>query len=682
MRIPHVAVYIRVSTTDQVMDGLSLEQQQATILAKIRELHGEAFTYELFADQGISGGLGPKPWQSERKPKDRKKLWEMLVGLKAGKFTHVAAYRLDRIYRNYAGFITLYNEIMQPKGIDFILVADHFDKSLGGQMAQGVLAQVAEYQRLQNSDNIKRVLDYRRNQGYYQGTIPFGWRKEEPDEHAGRRPNIFPVPAECEVVKRIAEMYLSGLSEEGIAKQLNAENIPHKKSIGKWRSNTVSLVLNNPTHAGLVRTPDGNLIKGIHFENRFYDESLLGQIQAKAERCRKRLRGVARTQPFRLFSGLAVCGHCGKKLQGSFHTSHPGYRCLGRSGSSDGAHVYISAKTLEQLVVQELASLAADPEIYDSIESEIETLVRGQGQKASKRAAEIRKSLTEWTCREDIILDSLAKKVLSQPQARRKLAEIEDAKLKFETELAEIDRSLEQADSHEMLIRRAKAALPKFDKIWENLTDAEQRESLHLIIEDLKIFAKEGRKWIELKLVFRNSPAEIEVLHGAERYRSGKLDGASSLTPRELAALKHLGDGADYVQVSRYFDTTPTNVHALLRRACQKLGVNTFAEAAAKAGPTIKRLQSQLPLFGRIEAPKHVPRRLRVMEYQILVLSAEGKGIKDIALQTGISSERVKTMLDSALAKLNVKGAAAGMNKLSKDDSLIPVTMTNRRRVG
>ena len=114
----------------------------------------------------------------------------------------------------------------------------------------------------------------------------------------------------------------------------------------------------------------------------------------------------------------------------------------------------------------------------------------------------------------------------------------------------------------------------------------------------------------------------------------------------------------------------------------QKLNAKSVADAVALAAPTIRRLTSQLPLYGKIEAPKHSPKRLKVMEYQILSLAAEGKGTKEIALHTGVSGERVKAMLDSALTKLDVKGAVAGMNKLSKDDSLIPVTMSNRRRRG
>lgn len=271
---------------------------------------------------------------------------------------------------------------------------------------------------------------------------------------------------------------------------------------------------------------------------------------------------------------------------------------------------------------------------------------------------------------------------MSQQQAKRKLNDIANQKLELECELAEIDKMLQNTHSQDQLIRAAKAVLPKFDQVWNYLTDAERREALHLTIEKLKVFAKEERKWIELKLVFKEAPFEIEVLRGAERYRSGKLDGVASLTPRELACLKHAGDGAHYTQIAKYFEFSPTNAHALLRRAVQKLSAKHIDEAVKIAIPTIRRLQGQLPLFGRIEAPKHSPKRLKVMEYQILGLAADGKGAKDIALQTGINVERMNLMLSSALEKVGVKGAVAAMNKLGKDDSLLPVTMVNRRRKG
>jgi DNA invertase Pin-like site-specific DNA recombinase/DNA-binding CsgD family transcriptional regulator len=683
MSLPTIAIYARVSTEEQIKDGTSFKNQPSQVMAHLDKLFGKGkYLYEIFEDEGKSGALGPRPWATARKARERKGLWEMLQRLKAGEFTHVAATRIDRLYRDKLGFLGLYKEVIQPKGIKLVLAFETFDDTLAGRLAQGMVSEFAEFMREQISENIKANLDSRRKEGYYQGTIPFGWRKEEPHEYAGRRPNIQPVPEEGEVVKRIVEMYLSGRSELAIARILNAENVSHKRSTGNWRQNTVNLVLTCPLHAGLVRDGDGNLIPGLHFENRYYDERTLSQIMARIERNRTRLKGVSHTQPHRLFSGIAVCGHCGKRLQGSFHTDHPGYRCLGRVQSFDGSHVYISAKKLEQLVVAQLASLAREPEVLVAIESEIDSLVRGQDDALTKRAKEISSALQNLVTQEDKVIEGHVKRLFTEDVIKRKLKQIEEDRLTLNTELVQIDKALSQRATRSALIRNAKAALPKFDAIWDRMEDHEQREALHLSIRELKVFATDERKWIELNLVFKEEPIVIEVLRGAERYRTGKLDGPGSLTPRELAALKHAGDGANYVQIAKYFDSTPTNAHALLRRAMQKLNAKSVPDAVAMAAPTIRRLQSQLPLYGRVEAPKHSPKRLKVMEYQILNLSAEGKGVKEISLQSGISVERVSLMLESALTKLSVKGAVAGINKLSKDDSLIPVTMSNRRRRG
>ncbi|MBL8065635.1 MAG: recombinase family protein, partial [Chthonomonadaceae bacterium] len=71
-RVPHVAIYIRVSTIEQADDGLSKDAQPALCLKKLDEVFGAGhYTYEVFEDLGRSGSLGPMPWDTERKKKDR-----------------------------------------------------------------------------------------------------------------------------------------------------------------------------------------------------------------------------------------------------------------------------------------------------------------------------------------------------------------------------------------------------------------------------------------------------------------------------------------------------------------------------------------------------------------------------------------------------------------------------------
>ena len=683
MKIPHVAIYVRVSTTDQVDEGMSLASQPALVIRRLDEVFGEGrYTYETFTDEGKSGGCGPKPWDTVRKSRDRKGLWDMLQKLKADAFTHVAAFRLDRIYRDKLGYEGLFSEIMKPKGIQFILVADTFDQSLSGRLTQGILAEIAEFQRLQISENIKQNLDYRRAQGYYLGTIPFGWRREMPEEHLDRRPNIQPVDEEQSVVVRIKELYLGGMSERAIATRLNEERVPHKRSVGKWQSNTVNLVLINPTHVGLVRQADGSLLKGLQFDHRFYDESDLALIHARLERNRKRLKGVSHTQPFRLFSGIVYCGHCGKKLQGSFHTDSPAYRCLGMGASTSGSHVYISANILGSLIVAELAALACSPAVQLQIENQIESLVRGQDEQLSKRAAEVRAARGEIEKKQDALVEAIAERIVSQSLARKKIDELEKAGLRLDSELYELDNQLNQSASRAEQILNAKRAIHRFGELWDRLSDAEQREALHVVIERIDVFAEADRKWLSIKFVFSDNPTIIEVLRGAERYRAGKLDGVASLTPRELAALKHFLDGANYVQIGRYFESTASNAHSLLGRSAKKLGVATVEQAAKLAEPMIRRLQNQLPLFGSSGPAQHAPKRLKVMEYQIIGLSADGLRTNEISLRTGIDEPRVKSMLESGLAKIGAKSAKGAATKLAQDERLLPLSMNNRKRTG
>lgn len=688
MSIPHVAIYRRVSTMAQADDGISLENQPGMVLQELDRRFGKGgYTYEVFTDEGKSGGSGPKPWATIRRPRDRKGLFEMIQRLTNGEFTHVAAYHPDRIYRDHLGHLALYSEIMKPRGIQFVFVTGSFDTTSEGLFAQGVIAGVAELQRHQISENIRRNLECKRKEGYYLGTVPFGWRREEASECPGRRTNIIPVPRELEVVLRIKDLYLSGMGTQAIANTLNREGVPHKRTVGCWNGNTVSIVLTNPTHVGLVRQSDGSLAPGLHHEYRAYDESTLAQIMGRLDRNRKRLKGVAHTQPFRLFNGIAFCGHCGKRLQGSFHTESPGYRCLGNGSSDDGSHVYISAKVLEKLVVAELGALARSPEMQAQIDERIEVLIRSQDKDLLKRLAKVRSALKETDEKTGRIVDAIAARVLSNATARKQIQNLDVSSQILREEEIATEAQLAASNQREDQVRAAKRALHRFTEVWAHLSDSEQREALHIAIERLEVFARDERKWLHVKFVFNVAPVEIEVLRGAERYRSGKLDGVASLTARELAALKHTLDGADYKQIAHYFESSPTNAFALLNRACQKLGIEVpgakgHREAAKRAEHHIRRVQSQLPLFGRAPRVKYSAIRLATMEYQVLILAAEGKSKPAISAHTGISEERVTTLLVSALKKLDRKSAKTALKRLEAEEKFLPFSMSNRRRIG
>lgn len=330
----------------------------------------------------------------------------------------------------------------------------------------------------------------------------------------------------------------------------------------------------------------------------------------QSERNRNRLSSVNHAQPFRLFSGIAFCGHCGKKLQGSFHTSSPGNRCLGTEASAEGSHVYVSTASLEELLVAELGRIAISEELITQIEDRIEVLIRNQDDALRSQLVKLRTGLQENREKTGRIVEAIGNGVLPNSVARSQIRLLEEEALHFTQEELAIEARLASISNRADQIRSAKQALHKFTEVWNHLTDSERREALHVSIEKLEVFAQEERKWIAVKFVFNEEPVEIEVLRGAERFRSGKLDGEATLTARELAALKHVLDGANYVQIAKYFESSPRNAHALLRRACQMLSVKKPLDAAQRVEPHIRRVASQLPLFGKASLVKHTKETL------------------------------------------------------------------------
>lgn len=81
---------------------------------------------------------------------------------------------------------------------------------------------------------------------------PYGYKKVARKE--GRRTcyTLEPIPEQAEVVKRIFELYASGLGAVKIADQLDAEHIPSPTGM-RWPRETIPGILANPHYIGKVR---------------------------------------------------------------------------------------------------------------------------------------------------------------------------------------------------------------------------------------------------------------------------------------------------------------------------------------------------------------------------------------------------------------------------------------------
>lgn len=228
------AIYIRVSTVMQ-LDKESRGVQRNDLIRYCNDILGIP-DYEIFEDAGFSAGTTDRP--------DYQK---MLQRIRAGEFTHLLVWKIDRISRNIINFTDMYQEL-QALGITFISLAEQFDtSSIVGQALLKMILIFAELERHNAIERSKAVLLSKAEAGEYTGfRIPFGYRRDsETKEYSIEE-------TEAHIIRSIFDMFDQGTTVYTIAKHLNS--LPLKERVKeKWQMPTIERMLTNISYAGALR---------------------------------------------------------------------------------------------------------------------------------------------------------------------------------------------------------------------------------------------------------------------------------------------------------------------------------------------------------------------------------------------------------------------------------------------
>ena len=217
--------YIRVSTTEQASEGVSLEAQRAKIAA-----WAVANDYELVAiheDAGITGTS-----------------MEKRAGLQAaiaatGKGMALVAYSISRLARSTADMLEIASGL-EKKGADLVSLTEKIDTTAAaGRMVFRMLAVLSEFERDIISERTTTALAHKKAQGKVYAALPLGYANE-----AGK---LVPIDEELLVVAEIKDMRGQGKTLRDIADDLNQRGIVGKRG-GKYHASTIKAVLANSLH--------------------------------------------------------------------------------------------------------------------------------------------------------------------------------------------------------------------------------------------------------------------------------------------------------------------------------------------------------------------------------------------------------------------------------------------------
>jgi len=273
------ALYPRVSTEEQFLNGLSLDAQHKDLTDYANRMGYEIVG--IYPDEGISA----------RKPvSKRPALLRLLEDVKQNKIDIILVTKLDRWFRNIKEY-QITEEVLQAHNCHWKTIYEEYDTSTAnGQMVVNIMLAVNQNECDRDSERIKVVFEHKkRNQEHLNGPVQFGYivvkkhlQKDEKRRH---------------IVEDIFRHYFSCFSKRATKKyalETYGEESPTAYQIDR--------MLTSEVYAGMRYGKTGYCEPYITIEQH---NQILNVCQAKTYPGTK--------EPY-LFSQMIVCPHCGLKL--------------------------------------------------------------------------------------------------------------------------------------------------------------------------------------------------------------------------------------------------------------------------------------------------------------------------------------------------------------------------------
>jgi DNA invertase Pin-like site-specific DNA recombinase len=285
--IERVAAYVRVSTQEQKLHGLSLDAQKMK-LTEYAEAHNMKIV-GWYVDEGVSG---------RKLIRKRPELQRMVQDAEAGKFDRIIFIKLDRFFRSVAE----YHECMKRIApVVWSTTEEDYDlTTANGRMLVNMKLTIAELEADQTGERIKIVNEYKVQTGQPlvgDWSQPFGF-KNAVDPTTGRK-KVIKDPEYKEVVEDLLAFLFRHQSKRKAVTYLQTKH--HVSLLYK----TISALVENPMLCGEYRG------------NSNYCEAYLTreEFDRLQEITKRNIKENTENRDY-IFSGLLICPHCGCRLAG------------------------------------------------------------------------------------------------------------------------------------------------------------------------------------------------------------------------------------------------------------------------------------------------------------------------------------------------------------------------------
>ena len=338
-----VAAYVRVSTQEQKLHGLSLDAQKMK-LTEYAEAHNMKIV-EWYIDEGVS---------ARKLIRKRPELQRMIQDAEKGKFERIIFIKLDRFFRSVAE----YHECMKRiTPVLWTTTEEKYDLSTAqGRMLVNMKLTIAEMEADMAGERVDIVNEYKVSTGQpLSGSMPFGFQIVT-DENTHRK-KIIRDPDEEDVMYDLIKHYMTHQSKR--------RTIIYVKTMH-------NVVI---SHDSLTRLLSNTMLKGAYRDNPSYCEAYMTgeEFDRLQEILKRNVKDNTAENRAYMFSGLIRCPKCGCSLKGTIQVQtkpngkvyrYKRYRC-GKYGK-DGTCEYnksFSENALERMMLDDIEKYLEDAKI-------------------------------------------------------------------------------------------------------------------------------------------------------------------------------------------------------------------------------------------------------------------------------------------------------------------------------
>lgn len=525
------AIYIRVSTPEQKLDGYSPEAQRKRLLSYVKDNKAlNLYTEESWIFEDVHTGSDM----------NRDELKTLLKMVDEKKFDAVLVWKIDRMSRSLRHLLEIF-ERLQKAQASFISVQENIDfKGPIGNLIFQIFGAIAQFERELIKSRTRTGIIASADMGNYTGTnIPYGYKPiPNPEGKKGKRLAI--IPAEKKEVERIYEWYVYGETGQGkgtlgdgqIADKLNKLRVPLGKHVkknkkGEWTEKHIKTILTSEIYRGafvaVTKDEQGNELAPEKYIVLTVPACVSATLFLLAERRRNEKNTARAAARNYLLSGKLYDVSIPSPLKFAGKPRSKGGWSYRRKQFDDkeGKHYpvfEIPANAIEDAVWQKVKLALKDPEVFIKHHLDTERFCNDRIEQMNEDLLRLRERVVNLNLESERIEAAYEAGVYGLEKTNAKSAKVNTQIGEIESDIERLERDLSFAALRDEEIKGLRDAAAKVRYNIDKMEPPQRKALINLFVDyielDRKPLPSPGKRtrWdISMQVFFRFVPEKFGV---------------------------------------------------------------------------------------------------------------------------------------------------------------------------